>query len=702
MNRRGHPSLPKRQSPKSLFLLLTSCVILFASARISAQGRIDSPNARVLLDIPIEQLMEIEFVTVFKKPGSLMESPAAVFALNSDDIEVSGVTSLPDALRMVPGLQVAQHNANSWAVTSRGFSGMSRGISGQFANKLLVLSDGRSIYTPLFSGVSWEAQDFLLDDTERVEVVRGPGATLWGSNAVNGIINIVSKDARKTQGAFASVGGGSEQRAFSHLRYGGRLGDRTYYRVYGKYLKLDNLVNHDGDALNDGSNMFRGGFRFDSDLVYSHLTLQGELYSGRLNRSYNTIRSETGPFPQQFDYRDETRGGHLLARMQHSFSNSSELTVQAYYDRVETEEAVVRGNINTYDMEFSHRFDVGTRQEFIWGGGLRIVSDNFDSTFAFYLNPHSRTMKLGNAFLQDEIKILPRHVSLIIGSKFEHSDYSGFEIQPSARLRWTPVPTHTMWAAASKAVRTPSRGEIDARILLQENTANSAESSQFLAFVGSDTFKPERLTAWELGYRGWLSPNFMIDVATFYNDYDNLRTDNFVAGFDLVSLPGTPHSFLSLFPENEMRGTSYGFEFSADWQASRNWRFRTIYSHLQLNLDLINSFDTFTKSIEGQSPRHQMMLSSSWTPVDDVHSDLRLRYVSSLAAQEIPDYVTADVRIGWDLNRNLQLSLVGQNLLQSRHAESSEILRSMNQVEVTRTVASQIQRGVYSRLIWHF
>ena len=663
----------------------------------------DSPNSRVLLDIPIEQLIDIEFVTVFKKPGSIMASPAAVYSLNSDDIKHSGVTNLPDALRMVPGLQVAQHSANSWAVTARGFSGMSRGLSGQFANKLLVLSDGRSIYTPLFSGVSWEAQNFLLDDTERIEVIRGPGATLWGANAVNGVINILSKDAKKTQGLLVTAGSGTEERAFSHFRYGGRLSTNTFYRVYGKYLKLDDLVDKTGAGNSDQSDLVRGGFRLDSDLAYSKVTVQGELYNGQLNRSYNTILSDNGPFPQRFTHEDKLRGGHLLTRVRHSFSNSSDVSVQAYFDRVETDEAVVKGHINTVDIEFSHRFDFRGGQEVIWGAGYRVVSDHFDSTFAFSLDPAARTTTLANAFFQDDITIIARHLNLVLGTKLEHSDYAGFELQPNARLLWTPSSTHTLWGAVSRAVRTPSRGEYDARILLQEVTTRPDDGSTFLAFTGNDRFNPETLIAYELGYRGWLTSKFMLDVATFYNNYNSLRTDNLPPFFRNQPIANSAHSFVALMPANNMEGRTYGIEVATDWQVSRLWRLRANYSYLQINLDLTEGFDNFAKSIAGQSPQHQMMINSSLIPARHVRTDIRLRYVGGLSSPNLPHYFTADARLGFDINRHVELSLVGQNLLQSRHAESSEVLFfNQDSPLVARTIASQVQRGVFSKLTWNF
>ncbi|RMF60307.1 MAG: TonB-dependent receptor, partial [Calditrichaeota bacterium] len=403
--------------------------------------------------------MNIEFVSVFKKSEDPFETPAATYLVSQKEIERSGAMTIPDALRMVPGMQVAQHDASSWGVTTRGFSGLSRGISGQFANKLLVLQDGRSVYTPLFSGVSWDTQEILLEDVERIELVRGPGATLWGANAVNGIINIISKNARDTQGALVTAGVGSERRSFAQFRYGGRIGEKSAYRIFGKYVKFDGLVDSSGNKTPDDWHVAHGGFRFDWDSgSQDEITVEGGVYSGEVGQRYRITNSPEPPFLQTFDFNADVSGGHLLSRWKRTFSSTSDLALQLYFDRVKREEAVVKGDINTFDLDFQHRFLLGDRQEIIWGTGYRFITDDFDSTFAFSLRPGSRDVSLFSAFLQDDIALARHRLYLIIGSKFEHNDFTGFEIQPNIRLKWTPSTRQTVWAAVSRAVRTPSRG----------------------------------------------------------------------------------------------------------------------------------------------------------------------------------------------------------------------------------------------------
>ncbi len=673
---------------------------LHATPVVPLNGK--NPTSKILLDIPIEKLLEVEFVTLFKKRESLMEAPAAVYSLSNDDIVRSGATRVPDALRLIPGLQVAQHNANSWAVTARGFSGMARGISGQFANKLLVLADGRSVYTPLFSGVSWETQDFMMEDLARVEVIRGPGATLWGSNAVNGIINIVSKDASATQGTLISAGGGTEQRAFTHIRHGGKFGIRTYYRVFAKYLKQDSFIDENGLDASDDSEMARGGFRVDSYLTNAHLTVQGEIYGGEFNRGYRAVRSDSGPFPEEFTYRDKMSGGHLRTKLHRDFSSTSALDLQVYFDRVSTDEAVVSGRINTFDVDLNHRFPVGERHEVIWGTGYRLISDRFDSTFAFYLNPARRNVTLLSAFAQDAIELLPYTLTLTVGSKFEHSDLSGFVVQPSARIRWTPNTDQTLWAAVSRAVRTPSRGEHDGRII--QKSIEGLPTTTFTVFQGDEDFRSENVISTEIGYRRRLVPQAMFDMTFFYNRYTDLQAQLTTIPIELPTLPNTAFRALPVKPTNDIKGKTFGFELSADWQINQRIGLSTSYSYLQIDLEnqrLID--DTFQlKSTEGLSPEHQALLAVKYNPATNLESDLRFRYVGSLPSQDVSDYITADFRIALNITNTLKLALVGQNLLQSEHFESSQTLTSDNASTVTRRVASQVQRSIFSQVTWNF
>ncbi|MFQ5708969.1 MAG: TonB-dependent receptor plug domain-containing protein [bacterium] len=680
----------------TLPLLFTT--LFFGCWAGNLQYTIDKPTE--LKRLSLEELMNVEFVTVFKKPGQLFDTPAAVYSLTEEDIQRTGITNIPDALRMIPGIQVAQHDANSWAVTSRGFSGLSRGISGQFANKLLVLSDGRSVYTPLFSGVSWETQDVLLDDVDRIEVVRGPGATLWGANAVNGVINIISKNAHETQGGLLSAGGGSTQRGFGHFRYGGEISENSYYRVYGKYLKVNDLVDSTGHNTVDGWHMFRSGFRIDWDKSRSNqFTFQGDAYEGKAGQRYNIINSMEPPFQQSFDFDATFNGQNILARWTHAFSVFSDLSFQFYFDRVKREEAVVKGTINTLDFDFQHRWLFNTRQEIIWGAGFRYVSDDFDSTFAFYLFPGKRNVKLLNVFFQDEIALVRNRLHLTLGSKFEHNDFTGLEIQPGARLLWKPTDQQAVWGAVSRAVRTPSRSEVDASIVSQ--ALRPTYPTTFIVQRGSRDFKAESLLAFDVGYRVRPTEALSFDLASFYNVYDNLHTNE--PSSEVQRIPGSENLFQQIIVANKMYGRTYGVELSAGWQAFSRLRFDAAYSFLHMRLELDKSSkDLVSKSLEGQSPSHQLFLRSRVDLTNTVALDLRTRYVDSLPSQGVASYFTADFNLSWRMSRGVELSIVGQNLIDNYHSENNQFINIKIPQIMPATQPSQVERGVYSRIKWQF
>jgi len=673
----------------TLIFLMTGC---WSNSMLQTNGR----DRDDLTELPFEELINIEFITVFKKRAKIFEAPAAVYAISHENIRRAGATNITDILRTVPGIQVSQHDAHSSAITSRGFSGLSRGISGQFANKLLVLNDGRSIYTPLFSGVSWAAQDVLLADTERIEVIRGPGASLWGANAVNGIINIISKNAKDTQGGLVDAGIGTEQKALSHFRYGGNLGGNNYFRVFGKYLEVDNLVDSTGTTTADGWHVLRGGFRIDSHLASNKmLTFEGEIYDGELGQTYNLVLSNESPVREEFNSKTKISGGHILGRWKHSFSNSSDLEFQAYFDRVKIQEAVVRGRIHTYDFDFHHRFALNARQEMIWGAGYRLISDKFDSTFGFSLNPPSRKTHLLSTFLQNETTLIPKHLRLTIGSKFERNDYTGFEFQPSIRLLLTPNKQNALWTAASRAVRTPSRGENDARIVLD---ASGPEPNIFTVVFGNRDFEPEKLLALGAGYRHRPTRDLILDFATFYNHYDNLRTEEPAVLFREPSGIVVPLNLA-----NYMTGKTLGFEAAADWRVLGNWRVRAAYSHLKIDLTIEpQSQDTFAEVIEEQSPRNQFFVSSLLEPNKVLELDFRFRYVDSLPSLGVPSYATLDLRFGWHVTDNFDFSVIGQNLLQKQHAESSSSLTMENRTLQSGTLASEIQRGLFTKITLQF
>ena len=657
-----------------------------------------------LTTLSIEDLMEVQFVTLFKKPGRIFESAAAAYAISKEDIQRTGVTNVPEALRMVPGMQVSQHNASSYAATVRGFSGLSRGISGQFANKLLVMNDGRSIYTPLFSGVSWETQDVLLEDVERIEVIRGPGASLWGANAVNGIINIISKNAEDTQGGLLSFGGGTEYQTFSHFRYGSHFGNNNYFRIYGKYLKADGFVDSTGRDSNDSWHVFQGGFRFDTfPTTNNMITAQGEIYDGRFNQTYNIVSQVRPPFLTRFNFENKNTGGNLLSRWRHSFSNKSEFSIQLYFDRVKRFEAAVRGAINTYDVDFYHRFQLGSRNDIVWGAGYRLISDHFDSTFTFSLNPNKRKLSIFNTFLQDDIQLIRDKVKLTIGSKFEHNEYTGFEIQPNARLFWAPSENQAVWASVSRAVRTPSRGENDARIILWATPQNETPTN-FIVLNGQSDFKSETMVALESGYRIRTSHNLSVDASLFLNEYRNLRSDDLASPAVSMNSVYSPNFELAVEVNNNLRGHSYGFEASSEYVPIQKLRLKATYSFLKIHLTEKSNVksDPINKFIEKQSPVHQFYFQSFFKIHPRVDTNIFLRYIDNIPSQGVSSYVSLNGHLVWQLNKYLKFSLIGQNLLSTDHAEDSQVLNRQAVIVTTGTEATRVQRGVYSKITFTF
>ncbi len=493
-----------RRRFRILFPVAVVAVELAAVGNIQGAAQDGAPaEVNRLLDLSLEELMELKVTSLAKKPVSLARSPAALTVITAEEIRRSGLTTIPEVLRLVPGIDVAQIDANKWAISSRGFNG-------RFANKLLVLIDGRTVYSPVFTGVYWDVQDMLLEDIERIEVIRGPGGTLWGANAVNGIVNIITKHAKDTQGGLAQAGAGDQERGLGALRYGGKMGEDVHYRFSGKYFSRDDFVTAREDDAHDQWHMVRGTFRLDWDTSErDELMLQGAIYDGEADET-GILTSLTPPSVLSATDTTELSGGHALLRFTHRQSDASEWVVQAYFDRAERfDDALGPIDVDTYDLDFQHRFPTGEHHELTWGLGYRRVEDDLPDAFTVSFDPLSRGVDLWSAFVQDEI-ILMEDLRLTLGSKFEHNDYSGFEFQPSARALWEVRPQHILWGAVSRAVRTPSRAESDFRV----NVAASPGpvSPVLVSILGNPDVEAEELFAYELGYRGWLTSQMYIDL----------------------------------------------------------------------------------------------------------------------------------------------------------------------------------------------
>jgi len=673
----------------ALFLFLVSVFLTGALGFAAESAEVDTPATspkRDLSELSLEELANIPVTSVSKKPEKLSHAAAAVTVITQEDLRRSGVTTIAEALRLAPGLDVARVDSHTWAISSRGFND-------SFANKLQVLMDGRSVYTPLFSGVYWDVQDTLLEDIDRIEVVRGPGATLWGANAVNGVINIITRSAKDTVGGLVTAGGGSEELGFGSVRYGGQLGENAYYRVYSKYFSRDASVLPNGDTANDRWQMARTGFRADWDVTPGNgLTFQGDLYGGEEDQTYFLPSLATSGIPQRLDTRAELSGGNLIARWRHEFAASSESTLQFYYDRTHRNSpGFIQENRDTYDADWEHHLILGERQEWVFGAGYRLSVDDIHGSFPVSFNPNQRSSQLVSFFAQDSIALVPDRLQLSLGSKFERNDYTGFEFQPGARLWWAADEHNSLWASVARAVRTPSRADADIR--LSDRVLPGTPPTVYSVF-GRGDFESEELLAYEAGYRMQPAPRVSLDLAVFYNDYDRLRTVEPQGIAPDPSLPGTPN-VLSLYLQNQAKGETYGAELTAHWQMTDWWRWRASYTYLQVQLHALpGSTDPDAEDNEGTSPHHQFSVQSSLDLPWHLQLDGLVRYVDEVSDLGVPSYLSLDVRLGWQPLKNLEFSVTGQNLLDDRHPEFGPTV-----IPIQRT---EVQRGVFGKIQFRF
>jgi iron complex outermembrane receptor protein len=635
-----------------------------------------------LTGMSLEALMDIEVTSVSKKPQKQSEAAAAVFVITNDDLRRWGVTNVPEALRRVPGIEVARIDANKWAITSRGFNS-------RFANKLLVLIDGRSVYTPLFAGVYWDSQDVVLEDVDRIEVIRGPGGTLWGANAVNGVINIITKSAAETQGTMVSLTAGNEVRGIGSVRHGGQLKNGMDYRIYAKFNSYDTGYNPEG--AHDDWRTGQVGFRTDwVKTERDTVTFQGDAYRGVAGERVNIPAGPPGPPPTTVvpTVSDtDTDGGNLLFRWSHIMENDSNFALQLYYDHVGVDGAVLYEDRDTFDIEFQHHFNWREKHDIVWGLDYRHTRDSSENNPTFSLDPSARSVNLYSTFIQDEYS-LREDLRLTAGIKLEHNDFSGFEYQPNVRLAWAVDPGQTLWGSISRAVRTPSRGEHDVQLRLVPPPDNDPGVPVYAE--GNSNYDSEDLIAYELGWRFNHKNAWSLDVAGFFNDYDKLRT------LDGTFNPGPPPSVQFPF-DNNMTGNTYGIEFAGQWQVRNGWRLNATYSWLNMDLQLQNgSTDTSSQSAEDASPVSKAAIWSAHDFGNNLQFDAALRYAGNIEVSgiRIDSYVEADLRLGWEARPGLELSIIGQNLLNSHHAEFLP--------DFIDTQPTEVERSIYGRVNWAF
>ncbi len=669
-------------------------MIFFNFANIATASNTSTVTSKAsmdpLLDLSIEELMKIKVTSVSRREQKLSDTPSAIFVITQDDIRRSGATSIPEALRMAPGVEVARVGTDKWSISVRGFNG-------RYANKLQVLMDGRSVYTPLFSGVIWSQQDTLMEDIERIEVIRGPGATVWGANAVNGVINIITKKAADTQGMFLTAGGGSFEHGFVGMRYGGKINEDTPFRIYAKGFSRDNTTSLSGNNLHDQWHSARGGFRLDHTHGINQLTLQGDLFINRIGDSL-LQPSLISPFTK-LDIVDATeKGGNIRFRWDRTLSEKSSIMLQTYYDRVYNQLTPWTKYAESFDVDFQHRFPLLNTHDVTWGLNYRLYNNRVADTELTVFTPAQKTNHNFSAFIRDEITLLPDKLSLSIGTRLDHNDFTGLEIQPSGRLMLTPNEKNSIWLSVSRAVRIPSRGENDVTIagrVLQGLPGLGLPVPVLMAVQGSNQFASEKLIAYEMGYRRQLAENASIDLAGFINDYSQLRDFRFGQ-----MMPGQgiiPHWVLPVIFSNDTSAFSYGVESSIDWRPIKKWRLQSSYSYLNIHTNSNPEFrqlDSSSAGANSANPSHQLSLRSNYDFSDQLQLNLWLRYVSGLAFFNIPGYVTMDAKLSWKVIKNTELFIVGQNLFSRNHRES--------QSDFIPSIPALIPRGVYAGFEWRF
>lgn len=643
-----------------------------------------SSSTEVLSQMSLEDLMNVEVTSVSRYKQKASDAPAAITVISQDDIARSGLHSIPELLRLSPGMSVARIDAHSWAVTARGFND-------KYANKLLVLMDGRTLYLPIFSGVVWEQQDYLLEDLERIEVIRGPGATIWGANAVNGVVNITTKSARDTQGGLVS-GMVSNVDNGGGIRYGGKLDEETYYRIFGIFRKTEDFVDPSGSRQFDGWQSARGGFRIDRyGSPNDTLTLQSEVYQN-LYAERNTLPQMSAPFTFLSEETNYGGGNYVLGRWTHRVASDSEYSLQLYYDRYFRQSDVLDYAQHTFDADFEHRFPLGDRQSFVWGAGVRYLTDSLDNTPISSFNPAERNDYRLSTFIQDDITIVPNRFHLIFGSKFEYTSYSDFEYQPSIRALWTPNESNTVWGAVSRAIHNPTQVEQDGQFLVQTFAGDGGVPVGVYASHNDDQ-KSQELTAYELGYRVRPRENLSIDIAGFFNHYEGITSTE----------PGSPRLITTPAPQviisnpfgNGLDANSFGIETGVNLKIGNNWLVSGSYSFIDIQVHRRSSSQDSNaeRTLEGSDPRNQVQVHTSYQLTRNLQLNGSAYYVEQLQAVDVPSYVRVDVGLTWQPRKDLSLRIGVQNLLDDRHPEAGPGLFG-SQVEMPRTV--------YGQLSWQF
>lgn len=617
-----------------------------------------------LTELSIEDLANVKVTSVSKKAENLSGAPGAIFVLTGEDIRRGGFTTLPDALRMVPGLYVVQLNPHEWQISARGFGDLEN-------NKMLVLVDGRSVYTPEYGGVYWDVLDVPLEDIDRVEVIRGPGGTLWGANSMNGVINIVTKTSEQTQGAMVSTSADLNDGYTSTVQYGGQAGQKLTYRLFGKASYLEPFNSPSGFELANNFNLSQAGLRVDwAANPDDDISLDAGSYDGRFR--------DVG-LASSVRVTDLAKGSHVLVRWKHRISDRSSTDLLAYCDWY-TRTGVPAEMRNTCDAEFQDDYEYSKRQSLIWGGTLQTTGDNLSQDPAPY-SPEQRRTSVVSGFAQYEFVLVPDRFRVLAGTKLEHNDYTGFEYQPQVRAVWTPNKIHTIWTGISRAIRSPSRNDSDLRLQLPIGESNGTPIIEDI--TGNPHLTSEHLKAYELGYRYQPAQSFSMDAAIYYNDYSNLIVQP-------VGVPeATPNAIVLLSPfVNGPSAETHGLGLSARWSPLQYWMLSAGVAETRGSPDAAEA-----------NPRHIFNVQSRLNLPHHVEFDSGLYHYGALPVQPAPPglgpqglsaFNRVDVGLSWHASSQWTLAIWGRNLQSNMHVESLPTSLYGIGTEVPRSVSFKV------------
>lgn len=644
-------------------------------------------GTRAVADLDLEDLLAVEVTSVAKSPQKLTMAPAAVTVVTGEEIKRSGFTSIPEALRLVPGLHVARIMGNRWSISARGFGG-------EFTNKLLVLIDGRAVYTPLFGGVYWDVQDTMLADVDRIEVIRGPGGVMWGANAVNGVINVITKSAKDTTGGLAYGGAGSEERGMSGFRFGSQFGENDYYRVYAKYADVDEFVDAGGNRTGDEVKQLRTGFRTDFDPTdRGGITISGDVYRGD-NGEQALVPIAAAPYLEHRALRTAVEGGNLTAKWRVREADGAESSVQTYLDYTDrTIDTIARERRATFDVEAQRTFAPWHGHSILVGVGYRATTDDLDTSLSVDFTERRDTDQIVSAFAHDAFDLVTDTLRLSFGAKVQLNDYTGLEVQPDARLVWQMSEKMTSWGSVARAVRTPTRADDAIRADLSSTDGGGGLAAMGVLF-GDKSLESEELLAFEAGWRWQASQTVSLDLAAFHNEYDNLMTVG--QGTPYFEAQPRPRIVAPLSWRNAGKAQTYGGEVSTNVQVSPGWLVSGHWSIIRVVMQVEDpTAIAGAQDPETDTPRHQVHLRSQWRIGERLDIGALAWWIDHARSQasRIDDYVRVDFRLGWRPEDNIELSLVGQNLVGSSHAEGSADLY---------TVPGEVERGVYFQVTSRF